>query len=1360
MLNGQSGGTKMVTNEVIHGSSNQNSLTKSATPTVTANNDNMINVTSNSQNNNNSRTQDDAMVSYMFQRPAADATGEFHQPYGKSSRWFATGPDDSAIINNNNSSDTREIEDGFNALTLENEDFASTKKIWDLEDKHSDDATKGLFVSDQWGRDPTWSSAPSSSGPAVPSTDLSDHSVSQPIMVKRNANAYGNESNLLSPRSSDTGGIGMKMAEYVLNNSPSKDNLDSRLHARLLAREHEKTSSNQVRKNDKEIRHHHNHPASNGFSNGFGSGEDVDPIESAKLFNRAPGLTYHLTSGENDDMSLKNNLLNKIDGMVMTNVVGHHKQTFADFNSEALGANAIQNIDASLQAFGVGGSGINDYGINPLLSNESLIDYQAALYQQQQQRSNTAGQVGNPSSSLNNHQQQPQQHLNLNAAAVAAAVAAVQNQSTQGLNPTGPIGSVTAPPPPNGNTNLFSAAAAAAAQNLQNTYFSEPFSMGHMIAAGAAAGAMPMSQYAAAYGFAPWNMFPGLVPNANPATTSNGPIQNQPAAHPGSIGGQQQARTTNPSNRSISPSALQSSNHQNDIQTSNSQQQAIAALQAAANQQGISISIPFPGASNFFDQNGLSALAAPRGMPAQTLHRLMPQMNMLQSNNSSVHSRMMSNPTNQNQSPTNPLFASNGPSNNPNGNPQLYTSVPNSVNLAAFNTIHQQSNIFSNTNNQQQMNFPNPGLGSLGAPSMSNNSLAGSNTNRRDSLDNRSSGTGIGPIGNMFPTMISETNLNHFSRQLAAAAAASVMNSNATGNNNKANGLSNATSFPPYINSSGSIGLGLHAGPGNNLTPPPTIEAVNSYQNPMTGPNSFMNGMRLIPGVDNKYLTRNGLINQNAFASAAAAVGLPNPFNNASVASNNRNANTGIHHYDNGFHQQVGQQQSNSNYQPNLANRNVNQRNTRSIEKNVGRSALLEDFRNSHLPNLTLQDLTRHIVEFSQDQHGSRFIQQKLERATDEEKQLVFNEVIGHAYQLMTDVFGNYVIQKFFEFGTTQQKQALAQTIRGSVLDLALQMYGCRVIQKALESIPADLQKEIVRELDGHVLNCVKDQNANHVVQKCIECIEPSALQFIINAFQGQVHSLSTHPYGCRVIQRILEHCNPEQTASILQELHTHTEALVQDQYGNYVVQHVLEHGRPEDKTKIIRMVRGKVLDLSQHKFASNVVERCITQAMRSERSMLIEEVCNYPESALYTMMKDQYANYVVQKMIEVAESQQRKLLLVRIRPHVNALRRFTYGKHILAKLDKYMNTGTKSSTAPITTTILTSSPLSANSVNNATNNPGLNVNSSPSPTSCGLNKSNDSAAEMSANIDSSDSSTDIASNTNSNSFEITDKKY
>uniref|UniRef100_A0A8C7YQY8 Pumilio homolog 1 n=1 Tax=Oryzias sinensis TaxID=183150 RepID=A0A8C7YQY8_9TELE len=342
-----------------------------------------------------------------------------------------------------------------------------------------------------------------------------------------------------------------------------------------------------------------------------------------------------------------------------------------------------------------------------------------------------------------------------------------------------------------------------------------------------------------------------------------------------------------------------------------------------------------------------------------------------------------------------------------------------------------------------------------------------------------------------------------------------------------------------------------------------------------------------------------------------------------------------------------------------------------------GRSRLLEDFRNNRYPNLQLRDIAGHIMEFSQDQHGSRFIQLKLERASVAERQLVFSEILQAAYQLMVDVFGNYVIQKFFEFGSLDQKLALAERIRGHVLSLALQMYGCRVIQKALEFIPSDQQviSEMVRELDGHVLKCVKDQNGNHVVQKCIECVQPHALHFIIEAFKGQVFALSTHPYGCRVIQRILEHCLPEQTLPILEELHQHTEQLVQDQYGNYVIQHVLEHGRAEDKSKIVAEIRGNVLGLSQHKFASNVVEKCVTHASRTERAMLIDEVCGLtegPHSALYTMMKDQYANYVVQKMIDVAEPTQRKIVMHKIRPHISTLRKYTYGKHILAKLEKY----------------------------------------------------------------------------------------
>jgi pumilio RNA-binding family len=83
--------------------------------------------------------------------------------------------------------------------------------------------------------------------------------------------------------------------------------------------------------------------------------------------------------------------------------------------------------------------------------------------------------------------------------------------------------------------------------------------------------------------------------------------------------------------------------------------------------------------------------------------------------------------------------------------------------------------------------------------------------------------------------------------------------------------------------------------------------------------------------------------------------------------------------------------------------------------------------------------------------------------------------------------------------------------------------------------------------------------------------------------------------------------------------------------------------------------------------------------------------------SGLQVMMKDQYANYVVQKMIDVSEPTQRKVLLQKIRPHMNSLRKYTYGKHIIAKLDKFSMKSSvgaigAATTAAVTTTTTTES--------------------------------------------------------------------
>ena len=124
--------------------------------------------------------------------------------------------------------------------------------------------------------------------------------------------------------------------------------------------------------------------------------------------------------------------------------------------------------------------------------------------------------------------------------------------------------------------------------------------------------------------------------------------------------------------------------------------------------------------------------------------------------------------------------------------------------------------------------------------------------------------------------------------------------------------------------------------------------------------------------------------------------------------------------------------------------------------RNSSSSSSSADSGNSRANHLTLNSIPPgHYVEYCQDQHGSRFIQQQIELANAEDNQMLFKELLPAAHVLMEDRFGNYIIQKFFDFGSDEQKLALLQKLQGHVLSLSTHTYGCRVMQKAIEMSPS-----------------------------------------------------------------------------------------------------------------------------------------------------------------------------------------------------------------------------------------------------------------------------------------------------------------
>ncbi|KAG8623819.1 hypothetical protein KVT40_008795 [Elsinoe batatas] len=374
-------------------------------------------------------------------------------------------------------------------------------------------------------------------------------------------------------------------------------------------------------------------------------------------------------------------------------------------------------------------------------------------------------------------------------------------------------------------------------------------------------------------------------------------------------------------------------------------------------------------------------------------------------------------------------------------------------------------------------------------------------------------------------------------------------------------------------------------------------------------------------------------------------------------------------------------QQMHTPFMPQAAMFNVNLGQPREPDlSHTYRSALLDDFRNTKSNKKhDLKEIYGKVVEFSGDQHGSRFIQTKLETANSEEKNRIFEEIIPECHQLMVDVFGNYVIQKFFEHGDQTQKKALAQSMRGHVLQLTVQMYGCRVVQKALEHVLNAEKTMIVSELRSDIIRCVKDQNGNHVIQKAIEMCTSDMIPFIFDAFKGQVPSLSGHSYGCRVIQRCLEHADVNIKRTIMSELSGSIAPLIPDQFGNYVVQHVVLHGEPDDKKMVLDIISGNLETFSKHKFASNVVEKCVEHGGDAFQRDVVQQMLGGQnrsppqDSMILSLIKDSYGNYVIQKMCEVLPLPLYQEFIEYLQPEIGKARRMGCGKQVSA-IEKKMN--------------------------------------------------------------------------------------
>ena len=199
--------------------------------------------------------------------------------------------------------------------------------------------------------------------------------------------------------------------------------------------------------------------------------------------------------------------------------------------------------------------------------------------------------------------------------------------------------------------------------------------------------------------------------------------------------------------------------------------------------------------------------------------------------------------------------------------------------------------------------------------------------------------------------------------------------------------------------------------------------------------------------------------------------------------------------------------------------------------------------------------------------------------------------------------------------------------------------------------------------------------------------VHSAELGFLLRVVAASAVELSCHPYGCRVVQRVMERCTDEDAAPIVDAVLASVPRLIGDQYGNYVLQHILEYGPPQHKAPVFVHVLGRVVPLATHKYASNIVERCLQFGAPAQRIALVEEVvapsfdtfvamarrlpADPRGTPLQVLVASPFGNFVVQRMIDCSTDRLREALLDMLWSYAATLKRYTYGRHILSRLDK-----------------------------------------------------------------------------------------
>ena len=172
------------------------------------------------------------------------------------------------------------------------------------------------------------------------------------------------------------------------------------------------------------------------------------------------------------------------------------------------------------------------------------------------------------------------------------------------------------------------------------------------------------------------------------------------------------------------------------------------------------------------------------------------------------------------------------------------------------------------------------------------------------------------------------------------------------------------------------------------------------------------------------------------------------------------------------------------------------------------------------------QSIFGRILQMSQDQAGCKILQKIVKRGSQEDLEMIYQEVAGSLGAILNDVFGNYFFQCLYEQANSELKHKIVGSVLCHLLEGAKNCYGTRSVQYLIKNSSEDLElyTQLKSQLLPNLHQLCTDRYGNHCIKQLLMSGNYEMNLDIIEFLKSRWYEFCIHQYCGSTIQTCLKH--------------------------------------------------------------------------------------------------------------------------------------------------------------------------------------------------------------------------------------------